>query len=96
MLQAASVPSTTAKLKASTTAPNAITTVLDKARITSPNTGWWVCSEMPRSPETARRSQFRYCSGIGLSKPYARLINSMSALLASAGIIDWIGSPGAR
>ena len=64
--------------------------------MTSPNTGWWVCSEMPRSPDRARISQFRYWIGIGLSNPYARLIISMSALLASAGIIDWIGSPGAR
>src|SRR5207249_3723440 len=67
-----------------------------RASRTSRITARRVAIERPRSPCATRPSQTRYCTGSGLSKPYARLVASISAWLDSAGITAAIGSPGAR
>src|SRR5882672_5449170 len=72
------------------------TRLLASASRTSRITARRVAIDFPRSPCATRPSQTRYCTGSGLSKPYARLVASISAWLDSAGITAAIGSPGAR
>src|SRR5207247_972991 len=93
---AARRPRATPSAKASSDDDSASTRLFARASRTSRITARRVAIERPRSPCATRPSQTRYCTGSGLSKPYARLVASISAWLDSAGITAAIGSPGAR
>src|SRR3989475_1948185 len=93
---AARRPRATPSAKASSDDDSASTRLLASASRTSRITARRVAIDFPRSPCATRPSQTRYCTGSGLSKPYARLVASISAWLDSAGIPSAIGSPGAR
>src|SRR6266850_3756699 len=93
---AASKPSAVPRPNASSDDETARIRLLASASRTSRITARRVAMERPRSPCATRPSQTRYCTGSGLSKPYAFLVASISALLDSAGITAAIGSPGAR
>src|SRR5205823_399564 len=94
--KAASRPRASPSAKASSDDDSASTRLLASASRTSRITARRVAIDFPRSPCATRPSQTRYCTGSGLSKPYARLVASISAWLDSAGITAAIGSPGAR
>src|SRR5947209_14164951 len=94
--KAASRPSAVPRPKASSDDETARIRLLASESRTSRITARGVAMERPRSPCATRPSQTRYCTGSGLSKPYAFFVASISALLDSAGITAAIGSPGAR
>jgi hypothetical protein len=70
--------------------------VLESALEISPLTWRPVAIDMPKSPETARPSQMRYCMGNGRSSPYAFLTMSMVSALASSGNRVVRGQRGSR
>ena len=59
-------------------------------------TGRPLLMDRPRSPPSARCNQTRYCTGMGLSRPYWALTMLTVSWEASEGSTAESGSPGAR
>jgi len=92
--QAATRPAGTAISEASATATSTMTALTWKRSQISGSTGKPLVVETPRSPPSAWRSQTRYCSGSGWSRPIWRRIDSSWAGSAPSPSISSTGSPG--
>ena len=81
--------------KAITAAAAASSSELPTAPKTSSATGRPEAIERPISPCSRLPTQIRYCTGTGLSKPYAARIAACCSAVASTGMMAVSGSPGA-